>query len=550
MYRKYFISIAFILAFMAGGSVAADTIGERHTFFVNSTYDAQGRTSLAATLHHVGQHAYFYVEDAYLSNLNTSERNAFDARVSELAQEFDTVIYPRETAFWGSEAQPGLDNDPRITILLERLAPGTGGYFDSINNYSTAQAPKSNQREMLVGNVLSVGSERLKVFIAHELQHLISSYRKDFLHRTSEDVWLNELRSQYAVTAAGYNTDIRNSDLSQRLSVFLSQPTDSLTEWPNVGLDYAPATLFGHYLADRFGPGMLKDTLDSPLIGIASINEWLGDHGEAQRFEGLFADWAWANYINNRNQNIRFGYANPVLQSFHVPLTDRRFLTSFDRNIFSYSLKPWQSEWFQFILDTNGKDKNIRVSWQDSAFKIYYGDESGNLQQLTSGNVIPQPSVGNSFILMPINTSLVENFGIKDPELPLSLVIEYTVEPASSAVAAVQDGSLIMHAGTPDIYVVTGPYKRLLVPEVLKFYGLNAAQAVTVSEAVFQSYRTSNYVRAINEQKVYALWPDGTKHWLNMTAQHFTDSFRDWNSVFIINDLESKFYRVGSDITQ
>ena len=116
--------------------------------------------------------------------------------------------------------------------------------------------------------------------------------------------------------------------------------------------------------------------------------------------------------------------------------------------------------------------------------------------------------------------------------------------------STIQDGSLIMHAGTPDIYVVWGTYKRYLAPEVLKFYGLDPAQASTVSESVFQSYMPSNYVRVVDEKKVYAVWPDGTKHWLNMTAQHFTDSYRDWNSVFIVNSLESNFYKLGPDITQ
>src|SRR5258708_7696319 len=97
---------------------------------------------------------------------------------------------------------------------------------------------------------------------------------------------------------------------------------------------------------------------------------------------------------------------------------------------------------------------------------------------------------------------------------------------------------------------INGPYKRLLPVAVLKFYGLDASQAITVSESAFQSYLTANYIRAVNEKKVYAVWPDGTKHWLNMTAQYFTDSHRDWNSIFIVNNLESDYYKIGPDIKQ
>ena len=529
---------------------SADTIGEHHTFFVNHSYDATGRTSIPVTLEYVGIHSYFYVDDLYLNSLNFREQAIFNQQIIASAQEFDNNIYPKETAFWGSEANPGIDNDPKITVLLENLVPGTGGYFDSVNGYSTSQADNSNQREMITANVLSLNTNNLKIFLAHEFQHLISFNQKELLRNVSEDTWLNELRSQYAITVAGYNDNFQNSDLLQRIQTFLDNPTDSLTEWPNTNLDYASVTLFGQYLVDRFSQSILQDTLHSSLIGIDSINKYLTDHQNPERFSDVFADWEWTNYFDNCTQDVRYCYTNQNLQAIHVSLTDTERLMSNNSNSYVYSLKPWQSAWNQFRVDPLAPaSQNIKISWQGSGFQVYYADLSGVERRIGNGDVITPPAAG-SFILMPVNDLKTSSFGASEVPTQISLLIEYTTQTLKVSTSVIQDGSLIMHAGTPDIYVVTGPYKRYLDPAVLKFYGLDTSQAVTVTESVFQSYMPTNYIRAIDEKKVYAVWPDGTKHWLNMTAQHFTDSHRDWNSVFIFNSLESNFYKIGPDITQ
>lgn len=542
--------IVFLLGQLNVNSVLADVLNERHTFFVNPTYDATGRSSMLATLIYVGTHSYFYIDNSYLNNLNPSERSIFEQQISISAQEFDNNIYPKETAFWGSEANPGIDNDPKITILLERLTSGTGGYFDSVNGYPISQANNSNQREMITANISSLNNGSIKIFLAHEMQHLISSNQKELLRGTAEDTWLNELRSQYAITVAGYNDNFQNSDLLQRAQTFINNPADSLTEWPNTNLDYASVTLFGQYLVDCFGPGVLQDTLHSSLAGINSINKYLSDHQNLENFSDIFADWEWTNYFNNRIQDTRYGYANPNLQTIHVFPTNSERLSSNDANFYVYSLKPWQSNWERFQTDPSAPEgQNIKISWQGSAFQVYYADQSGVEKRLGNGDIIAVP-ISGSFILMPINSSKTSSFGASESPAQISFTIEYTTQTLASSAFSIHDGSLIMHAGTPDIYVVTGPYKRYLAPGVLKFYGLDASQAIMVSESVFQSYMTANYIRAVDEKKVYAVWPDGTKHWLNMTAQHFSDSHRDWNSVFIVNSLESNFYKIGPDITQ
>ena len=82
-------------------------------------------------------------------------------------------------------------------------------------------------------------------------------------------------------------------------------------------------------------------------------------------------------------------------------------------------------------------------------------------------------------------------------------------------------------------------------------YGhLDASRAIELDDKNFNSYTTANYVRSVNDKNVYAVWPDGTKHWLNMTGQYFTESGRDWGAIFTINELEFNTYKTGTDITK
>ena len=137
--------------FVFAPNASADAIGQTQIFNVNSKYDQLSRTSLSATLRYISEHAYFYVEDRYWDNLNLNQRTILNNNISALAQEFDNNIYPMEIQFWGSEPNPGIDNDSKITIVLEDLVSGNGGYFANSNGYPKEIADDSNEREIIFG---------------------------------------------------------------------------------------------------------------------------------------------------------------------------------------------------------------------------------------------------------------------------------------------------------------------------------------------------------------------------------------------------------------
>jgi hypothetical protein len=209
----------------------ADTQGQSQTFYVNPTYDATGATVATATLRAVGVHAYFYVDDRYWNALSSEEQSRFTGGLTTLATQFDTATYPLMTSLWGFENSPGIDGDPHVVILLQRLVSGSGGYFETIHNYTKDHATGSNAREMIYVNADSVLAGSGKSFIAHEFQHLISFNQKELVRGVQDDVWVNEARSEYSLTVAGFSMPFEGSTLQRRLQAFLRSPSDSLVEW-------------------------------------------------------------------------------------------------------------------------------------------------------------------------------------------------------------------------------------------------------------------------------------------------------------------------------
>lgn len=541
------IGMVLISFFIFTGPVFADSVGNTKSFFVNSDYDESGRTVLSATLREISDRAYFYVEDRYWARLNQFEKDSYLNNLKILADQFDDVIYPKETQNFGSEPNPGIDGDPRILILLEELKKGTGGYFDSANLVARKTLDSSNEREMVTINSESVGGFA-KIFLAHEFQHLISSNQKETLRRVSEEIWLNELRSEYSNTLTGYNDVFRGSGLERRVSAFNENPSDSLVEWPNVSLDYAHVALFAEYLAEQFGPSVLTETIKFSSSGIESINQYFQSRGRPERFSEVFGNWLLANYLNNTNLDPRYGYKRSELKD--IDINPRHYLLPYPGSYqLSYDLKPWQGSWHSLDLFYMPEGKAVKIDFNsEKGFKLWYADNLGNVGVLADGGYVINKGGLSRVVLMPVNESKVSGFGGTEEAVAFTASVDFVDPPAK---AVLKNGDLVKRPRESEIYVIEGTYKRYLHPDVIKLYGhLDPATAVELDDETFNSYTTANYVRNVNEQKVYAVWPDGTKHWLNMSGQYFTESGRDWNSIFIINDLELNHYQTGIDITR
>lgn len=538
--------------FFIAGFASADTEGQSQTFNTNETFDKLTRKSVAATLRHISENAYFYVEDSYWNTLNFTDQNILLSGIKTLANDFDVNIYAKETSFWGQEPKPGVDNDNHIVILLEQLKQNHGGYFSTSNGFPKSTAPESNEREMIVVDADSTAGPYAKVFLAHEFQHLISFNQKELLNKLNEDVWLNELRSEYAITVAGYNEQFADSNLERRVQTFSNNPSDSLTEWPNVNLDYALVALFSEYIADKYGESLLQETLRSDLAGIASINSVLAGRGSGERFVDIFGNWLAANYINDSSIGPKFGYSRSALKNFRISPQRLTILNGLGLSTFDYSLKPWQVYGHKVYISGVLSDTKTAKLSPTPGYKFAYADSLGRFSIIDMDFYVNNPGGLDYFFVFPINDSKISDFTSKEGELSMSLTITFEEKTLGTEFGStLKDGALIKRPREGEIYVIEGKYKRYLRPEVIALYGhLDASKAIEVNDIIFNSYTTSNYTRYVNDKKVYAVWPDGTKHWLNITPQQWESSGRDWGAIFIINDLELNNYKTGSDITR
>lgn len=573
---RIIVGLAILGSFFIPSISQADTEGQREFFKVNSEYDISARSSIAATLRFVGEKVYFYIEDAYWDNLNQSQRSTALQGMTALSVEFDTTIYSMETAFWGSEARPGVDNDSRITILFQDLKSGFGGYFESIHGYLKSSASDSNQREMVFLNAKSLGGGFEKVFLAHEFQHLISHNQKELTQNVSEVVWLNEARAEYTSSLLGYNDQFSGSNLDRRTRLFRQSPSDSLTQWPNVTADYAIVAVFVEYLAGRYGRGILSETLGYSSAGIISINEYFSNKRLTERFADVFSDWMLASYLNLSGDS-RFGYAQTNLRGLKVDVQYQQSISDSFTGLTSAVIRQWQPVWFEFSLLS--PSQAVKLEFQgtlETSFRIphiaFYTDGSYEISSSTAvrGSKTlyvrgSETSDGSRRFIQRIILAATAEGRIPETsqeEPGFALAIRTSLASNAEAEAAIAEtsiresdlinGMLIKRIGSElEVYVIEGGYKRYLRPEVIASYGhLKDAQPVEVSDAVFNSFVSANYIRHVNQQRVYAVWPDGTKHWLNMTGDYFSQSGRDWNSIFIVNDGEFNLYQSGTDITR
>ena len=409
MKKFLFLTIIFIL-FLPQIIVAEEVVGDSVNFYIQSYYDSLGREEIEATLLKISSKAYWYLDNQWLEDLSESQNEELTEALSSLANEFDSKIYPVLTGNFGSEWKPGIDKDSRITILIHPMIEEAGGYFNSGDEYFKSQIPSSNEREMIYLNAIHITKPRVKSLLAHEFQHLISFNQKEKIHNISEEVWLNEARSEYVPTLLGYNDEFEGSNLQRRISNFLDKPYDSLTEWRNLSYDYGVVNLFTHYLVDHYGPGILINSLQNSKIGIESLNLALSRGGFSQDFSQIFTDWTIAVLINDCSVFSKYCYLNENLNQFKLsPFIN--YLPSLGESVLSVTdtTKNWSGNWHKFI-GGNGVLELEFSGHPESSFKVPYVIQDSSGDFIVDFLVLDENQTG---------TIYVEDFGSENLSLTI-----------------------------------------------------------------------------------------------------------------------------------
>ncbi|MEO8287717.1 MAG: hypothetical protein ABI670_14915 [Chloroflexota bacterium] len=280
-------SIAARLKFKTGEAIPHTTdrpagdykVGHVDTFFISDLPNKRYYTT-TATIREVTDHAYWYVQDG---------RPVDTPALRSAARTFDSTIYPTNHELFGTEWTPGVDNDPRITMLFASI-PGAGGYFSSADEYTRMINPFSNEREIIYINV-DGGFNGVESTLAHELQHMIHWHE-----HANHDVWLNEGASVLASAMNGYQIAGVDSD-------FMREPDTQLNSWQASAdaarANYGASFLFLDFLRTHYGgDDMIRTMVSSPGQGTEVIDNALKSMGRPERFADVFAKWVLANLLD------------------------------------------------------------------------------------------------------------------------------------------------------------------------------------------------------------------------------------------------------------
>jgi len=117
----------------------------------------------------------------------------------------------------------------------------------------------------------------------------------------------------------------------------------------------------------------------------------------------------------------------------------------------------------------------------------------------------------------------------------------------------IAEGALIRAIGDIDVYIVkyvgSKQFKRLILsPSVFNSYQhLKWSDVLDIDKSVVDSFTTSELVRAVNDTKVYKLYPagdTGEKRWVE-TAAGFNRMSFDWDAIYEINSVDRNSYVTG-----
>lgn len=252
-------------------------LGSRKIFNVLSQTNGPVYLSVSASVVYSGENAVFWLDDAWTDGISESAAAVF-AR-------YDTEILPMLRELLGAEKSAGIDNDPRVHVLLtEVIGEELAGYFSSEDGEDPRVNPNSNGMDMVLINARSLkDADGMTDTLAHESEHLLQHG-----YDTNEDDFIDEGLAQaaaYLAQGGGADSFVRE---------YLYDLGRSLIFWPTDGNKrayYGSAFLFQMYLYERFGTDILRAEMQSSENGLRGVDAALKAVGSDLTAEEVYQDW-------------------------------------------------------------------------------------------------------------------------------------------------------------------------------------------------------------------------------------------------------------------
>ncbi|MCL4261643.1 MAG: immune inhibitor A [Anaerolineae bacterium] len=262
-----------------------------------SNTDTNINTVAEFVLKHVSDHAYFWFDTT--PGLDEPAPSVLQA----MGNGFDE-IYERSHIFFGPEANPGVDGDPRIHIVnasplnLCDISPAEldfcylAGYFSSHDLVPQSVDPTSNAREMFVMNGRGFGYPGYLDTLAHEFRHMIEEN-----YDSNDWDWEVEGSAMLAEELVGYP-----GDGVFRANLFLDNPDQQLNRWTdgNSLPYYGQGYLLNRYIFNRLGEKLYRDFATHPAPAFTALDDLAQTHNlDFDSGMELWLDWLAALAIHD-----------------------------------------------------------------------------------------------------------------------------------------------------------------------------------------------------------------------------------------------------------
>lgn len=344
----------------------AHQVGDRRTF-----YTADGPREAELLL--VTDNGYYWAETGMALDMT---------RMKADVEQLESQYLPMLRDVFGREWSPGMDGDPRYSVLHTLGSPDVHelGYFTDENEYPRSLFVESNETEVVFLNMsqLTVGTPLYLGTLVHELQHLIQ-WNLD----ANEEVWMNEGLSQLAETMAGLAT--------VDVEAHAEQPDVRLDRWDDdpavVSAHYAASYLFLHYLWEQAGEGAVRELARQPADGLPAVRDVLGGYLPDRTLESFAADWAVANYLDDPSAGPAYSYEKLDLSPPFLRSRMRQLPATFAGVLEPYAVDYIDLDFsgpaiIRFAGDTRAA---LYDPWADAATDVWYAPPANSSRaQLTA----------------------------------------------------------------------------------------------------------------------------------------------------------------------
>jgi hypothetical protein len=307
------------------GNIMKDAPGDTRDFYIFSCY-SNNFVSRTCICRYVGENCYIYMDkdDGALYNDQ-------DIYAKNIADYFDTVIYPSVHKYIGIEWNPGIDNDPRIYLVFSRSV-GKNAYYMVQNEYPNTETI-SNQCESIYLDPLYIDETKpaeetitvMEAVAGHEFTHMVR-YAMKFIIPAGIPEKLNNLPAKENLDRSIHEgscvftenillkrsitdnypglTWQRAFPLIQYLKETERNPFTSMNSMASAMMPYPTGMFITHYLYEREGYNAIKRLNQSDgIIGLESCYKSSSDFHRT--FDMMALTMILSGRVNDTNYTMK-----------------------------------------------------------------------------------------------------------------------------------------------------------------------------------------------------------------------------------------------------